>query len=236
MIILPVLRDKTIPRPDRPLFEESYHIPDIVNHAKIWSEIYSVIRDLKIYSPVLRSIRQYINPLFGYFGFRVHPVTKEPKYFHTGISLDLKAGRKIYPVLSGILEYAGYGAVNGYYVLLSHPQIQTEDGYILHSMYCHLKKPLVKFNSYQKMLREISLGSHPIIEINSKTVLGLASTSGLSRDTYPGLYLQLSFRKFDCTPIVIDPTRAYYKVTRTNTTKDIVDTQIIDELFETSQK
>ena len=66
------------------------------------------------------------------------------------ISLDLKSGRNIYPVLPGILEYSGYGAVNGHYILLSHPQIQTEDGYILHSMYCHLKKPLVKFNSYQK--------------------------------------------------------------------------------------
>ncbi|MFT7328081.1 MAG: hypothetical protein ACI870_000259 [Crocinitomicaceae bacterium] len=235
MLILPVLRDKTIPRPDRPLFEESYRIPDTLTYTKFWSEIYVIIKGLKIYSPVIRDVKNYINPLFGYFGLRVHPVTNEPKYFHTGISLSLKFGRKIYPILPGILEYSGYGAVNGHYILLSHPQIQTEDGYFLHSMYCHLKKPLVKFNSYQKMLRGISLGSHPVINVDAKTILGNASTSGLSRDGYPGLYLQLSFRKFDRTPILIDPMRAYYKGVRTNSTKDIVDNQIINQLFGTPQ-
>ena len=147
------------------------------------------------------------------------------------MSLDLKAGRKIHPVLPGVLEYSGYGAVNGYYVLLSHPHIQTEDGYVLHSMYCHLKKPLVKFNSYQKMLREISLGSYPTIEIDTKTILGLASTSGLSREHHPGLFLQLSFRKFDQTPIVIDPIRAYQTDTITNSTSDMLDQKSIEKLF-----
>lgn len=232
MIILPILVDKTRLRPHRPVFEEKYLIPDIQNYADFWQKTYSFLKSLNIHSPVRRDINKYINPLFGYFGYRVHPVTQEPGYFHTGVSLDLTSGRNIYPVLPGILEYSGYGAVNGYYVLLSHPQIQTEDGYILHSMYCHLKKPLVKFNSYQKMLREISLGSHPMVSIETQTLLGVASTTGLSRDNHPGLYLQFSFRKFDHTPIVIDPFRVYHDVGQTNDSADIFDTEIIKELFD----
>lgn len=231
MIVLPPLIDKTKPRPSRPDFEETYLVPDCESHTDFWNYVYGFIRELKLRSPVRRDIQKYINPLFGYFGFRVHPVTHMPRYFHVGTSLDLKSGRKIYPVLNGVLEYSGYGAVNGYYVLLSHPQIQTEDGYILHSMYCHLKKPLVKFNSYQKMLREISLRSYPIVPIETKQLLGVASTTGVSRDNHPGLYLQFSFRKFDKKPIVIDPMLTYHESTQENESANITDTKIIREFF-----
>jgi hypothetical protein len=139
-------------------------------------------------------------------------------------------------VLPGVFESYGYGAGNGQYVFLSHPQVQTEDGYTLHSMYCHLKKPLVKFNSYQKMLREISLRSYPIIPIEMQTILGVASTTGLSRDNHPGLYLQLSFRKFDQTPIVVDPMCVYHKAGYINQSADIVDPEIIKDLFQKNKK
>lgn len=231
MIVLPPLIDKTKARPSHPDFEETYLVPDTESYGDFWQHIYRFMRNLKLRSPVRRDIQNYINPLFGYFGYRVHPVTHTPRYFHVGVSLDLKRGRKIYPVLPGVLEYSGYGAVNGYYVLLSHPHIQTEDGYVLHSMYCHLKKPLVKFNSYQKMLREISLRSYPIVPIETKQLLGIASTTGVSRDNYPGLYLQFSFRKFDQKPIVIDPMRVYHESTQENESADIIDNEIIKELF-----
>jgi hypothetical protein len=112
--------------------------------------------------------------------------------------------------------------VNGYYVLLSHPDIVTEDGYVFHTMYCHLKKPFVKFNSYQKMLREISLGSHPIVLVDMDVCVGHASTSGVSREQYPGLYFECSFRKFDEIPIVIDPLQLYYVRPVRNKTADIL--------------
>ena len=231
MIYLPSLKDKTRPRPHRPQFEQNYLIPNTEQHKDFWKSVYQFLRYMNFRSPVLRDIKRYINPQFGYFGFRVHPVTRESRYFHLGLSLDLKRDRNIYPLYPGILEYSGYGAVNGYYVLLSHPDIVTEDGYVFHTMYCHLKKPLVKFNSYQKMLREISLGSHPLIPIGIKTVLGTASTSGLSRSEYPGLYLQCSFRKFGETPIAIDPLRLYYVRAKKNPTANIIDPGIIAELF-----
>ena len=230
MIVLPALVGKTKPRPNKPDFEELYLIPDTEHHM-FWDSMYSTLRDLQIYSPVRENIQNFINPLYGYFGFRVHPVTREARYFNAGLSLDLSAGQEIYPVLPGILEYSGYGAVNGYYVLLSHPQIQTEDGYVLHTMYCHLKKPLIKFNSYQKMLREISLHSYPEVNVSKDTLLGLASTSGISREQYPGLYLQFSFRKFDQKPITINPFLLYFNHSPENDTANLVNQDLINELF-----
>lgn len=216
MIIIPSLKSHTVARPGKPVYEELYQIPN--DDVKFWNNIYRELRSLDIRSPVIRNINNYVNSDHGHFGYRIHPVTKESRYYHGGVSLDLKGGRNIYPVARGVLEYSGYGAVNGHYVLLSHPQIQTEDGYILHSMYCHLKKPLVKFNSYQKMLREISLGSYPIIEIENKVIVGKAGVSGVSRDNHPGLFLQFSFRKFDERPIVVDPWRFYNVRNKNNTT------------------
>lgn len=229
-MVLPSLKEHTMPRPGKPRFEEPYLVPDD-QYDDFWESIYRSLRSLKFRSPVVRKIRSYINPLFGFFGFRVHPVTQEPHYFHAGISLDLKNNRKIYPIASGILEYAGYGAVNGHYVLLSHPDVLTEDGYVLHSMYCHLKKPLVHFNSYQKMLREISLGSYPLVEVPADTVLGTAATSGLSRENHPGIYLQLSFRKYNEIPIIIDPLRVYQEKKGVNTSREMSSPEEILKMF-----
>ncbi|MCA9353178.1 hypothetical protein KC901_03280 [Patescibacteria group bacterium] len=231
MIHLPPIVDKSTLRPNRPLFEEPYAIPDLEHHADFWKEVYRFLKTVSFRSPVIRDIKNYIDQRFGYFGFRVHPVTRESQYFHAGLSLDLTRNRKIYPIYPGVLEYAGYGAVNGYYVLLSHPDIVTEDGYVFHSMYCHLKKPLIKFNSYQKMLREISLGSHPIVPVSIKTILGTAASSGLAREQHPGVYLECSFRKFGETPIVIDPFRLYYARPKHNTTQHLTNPEEIEELF-----
>jgi len=235
MINLPSLISYTTSRPNRPTFEEKYRIPDS-KQTEFWDKVYTFLFAANFSSPVKRNIASYINPLFGYFGFRAHPVTLASRYFHVGVSLDLQHGRKIYPARKGVLQYAGYGAINGYYVLLSHPDIVTEDGYVFHTMYCHLKKTHVGFNSYQKMLRKISLNSYPIIPVDTKKILGTASTSGVSRENHPGLYLQCSFRKDGETPIVIDPYRLYYTNVKINETADMIDQDHIKELFEKIKK
>lgn len=231
MFILPKIERTTKARPNRPLYEQPYQIPDEI-HGELWDEVYTFLFALDILFPVPeKKIDKCVNEQYGYFGYRVHPVTKEAKYFHAGISLDLSHEDSVYPVRDGVLEYAGYGAANGYYILLSHPDIVTEDGYVFHTMYCHLKKPLVTFSSYQKMLREISLGSYPVVSVSTKTKLGTASVSGLSRDNHPGLYLQCSFRKMDKPPIVVDPYRIYTNKIRTNTTAEIVNPKDIITLY-----
>ncbi len=209
MIVLPALLDFTKVRPNRPQFEGSYLVPDFKEHPKFWEKIHHFLYALSVKTPLSGDFLAKVNPFCGYFGNRIHPVTLEPQYYHLGIEAEARSKQQVKPILHGILEYSGYSPINGYYVLLSHPHIQTEDGYILHTMYCHLKKPLVKFSSYQKMLREISLGSHPILEITTDTVLGLVGSSGVTVGDKPKLYLQCDFRKFDHRPLVVDPMNFY---------------------------
>jgi hypothetical protein len=204
MITIPSLVDRVLPRPNKNAFEESSYVPD-PSHNIFWQKVYEELYSFKFSSPVTHNVNKFINPSFGYFGACVHPTTHEIGYFHAGIEMEFSNSRKVFPIANGILEYSGYGAINGHYVLLSHPQIKTEDGYILHSMYCHLKKPLVKFSSYQKMLREISLGTYPEIIVPKKTQLGETGASGVTRDENPRTYVQLDFRKYGHQPIAIDP-------------------------------
>ncbi|MAQ77305.1 hypothetical protein CL684_02155 [Candidatus Campbellbacteria bacterium] len=231
MFTLPPIAHTTKSRPNRPLYEKPYHIPD-EKYQDFWADIYNFLFAIDMPLPVRdKELDTCINEAYGYFGYRVHPVTKEAKYFHAGLSFDLSHEDAVYPLRDGILEYAGYGAANGHYILISHPDIVTEDGYVFHTMYCHLKKPLVSFSSYQKMLREISLASYPIIPVTTETKLGTASVSGLSRDNHPGLYLQCSFRKMDTPPIVIDPYRMYTNEIKENTTRDIISAKDIEKIY-----
>lgn len=225
MIVLPALTNYIKPRPHRPKFEELYLVPDFSGNLEFWDSIKPMLFELDLYSPFEKDVLEYINPFCGFFGNRLHPVSKEPSYYHLGLEFTVKAKTEVHPLMKGVLEYSGYSAVNGYYVLLSHPHIQTEDGYILHTMYCHLKKPLVKFSSYQKMLREISLGSYPIVEINRDTVLGLVGSSGVAVGESPKLYLQCDFRKFDKKPIVIDPMNFYSQKVHVNESRKIKKTE-----------
>jgi hypothetical protein len=219
MIVLPSLKDYTKKRPRRPQYEEPSLVPDFLAYPEYWKEIKKILFALSARSPLVGDILKRINTIAGFFGSRLHPVTLEPHYYHIGVEVDARAKQQVKPILNGILEYSGYGVLNGYYVLLSHPQIQTEDGYILHTMYCHLKKPLVKFNSYQKMLREISLGSYPLIDIDTDTVLGLVGSSGDTIGDKPKLYLQCDFRKYGETSIAVDPMNFYSPDIHTNESK-----------------
>lgn len=207
MITLGSIADKVIPRPGIHDYEVPYLTPDMINGKEFWDQQYTVLQSLGFESPISESIEKYVNQDVGYFGLRTHPTDPRRPYYHIGIELDFKNATAVSPISSGILEYSGYGAINGHYVLMSHPDVVTKDGYVLHTMYCHLKKPLITFTSYQKMLREISLGSYPIIPIDSQEVLGMTGNSGVVQGEHPKLYIQMDFRKYGEDTIVIDPYR-----------------------------
>jgi hypothetical protein len=216
MLLLPSLLPYTKKRPGQHDFEPPYTIPD-GRYTEFWDDVYKQLYALSFYQPLPGSIETYVSKEHGFFGKRPHPIDTNKPYFHIGIELITKEPNKVQPIAAGVLEYSGYGAINGYYVMLSHPQIVTEDGYVLHSSYCHLKRPQVTFNSYQKMLREISLGSYPIIEVPSDTVLGVTGTSGIVSDQQHTLYLQLDFRKYDEVSITLDPYRIFTNTEKKNT-------------------
>lgn len=204
MIILPPLKEYTEKRPGKTGFEEACLVPSR-QHEDFWNIVYRSLFACELKFPIKES---RIDPVYGYFGKRMHPVTFEPHYFHLGLEFDVKKDDMIRPIFDGVLEYSGYNAINGHYILISHPHIKTEDGYVMHSMYCHLKKALIKFNSYQKMLREISLGSYPEIAISRNDDIAHPGSSGLVQKEGPRLYLQIDFRKIDCAPIAVDALQA----------------------------
>lgn len=233
MIVLPSLEQYSKPRPNRPKFEQDHLVPDFEKHPNFWENISRFLFALSAFSPTKDPDLNSVNPVYGYFGNRMHPVTKEPHYYHLGIEIQTKGKQKIYPIMKGVLEYSGYGAINGYYVLLSHPNIQTEDGYVLHTMYCHLKKPEIRFSSYQKMLREISLGSYPIIDVPVDTVLGQAGNSGVSiTEGEPSCYIQCDFRKLDHKPIVVDPLWLFSQEKMRNLSENIKNEEELKKILE----
>lgn len=219
MLVLPAIREYAEKRPDRPAFEDPVLIAgESEKMLPFWEGVYDQLRELSPQQPVKEgeSILSLISPEHGFFGFRTHPVTKEKKHFHLGIELAIGERKEIKPLFNGVLEYSGFGALSGNYVLLSHPNIQTEDGYVLHTLYCHMKRPLVKFSAHQKMLREISLGTYPIVPIEREKVIGLTGSSGKTAGTDPILYLQVDFRKFEHRPIVIDVLKLFEEKTYRN--------------------
>ncbi len=219
MIVLPELRPYTRRRPYEPSLEKPTLIPDEKAYAPFWEAVYEQLYELGAQAPFRGLSREElisrIPPEHGFFGERFHPILKQP-YFHLGVELTASPGEKVFPLFSGVLEYSGFGVNCGYSVLLSHPQIQTEDGYVLHTMYCHLKKPLVKFTMKQKMLREISLGTYPIVPVERTTEIGIVGSSGRMVGDSPVLYLQTDFRKFEHRPIVVDPLRFFQRERKRN--------------------
>lgn len=193
-------------------------------YAEFWDAVYEVLFRMNIFTtPIKTRFESRINPYFGFFGERWNPKTAEPGSFHVGIDIEAQRKTKIRPITSGILEYAGYGIINGNYIMLSHPQITSEDGYVLHSLYMHLRDLNIKFSSYQKMLREISLHSYPRIPLGSENIIGTVGVSG--QGSYPKgyvhLHVHLEFRDKNGNSIFIDPARILGLQQTENLTKDI---------------
>lgn len=198
--------------------------------TSFWLDFYDSLKNHTIFDAPLPHIEDKIDPYFGYFGFRFHPNTHEFNHFHTGISITDKPKRPVFPVCDGVLEYSGFDVVNGFYVFLSHPHIQTEDGYVMHSLYMHLKKPFVKFSSYQKMLREISFNTYPKVIVERGTKIGEVGSTGIPDGKHYHLYLQIEFRHPQKKTIVsIDPLRLFGFRSHANRSTDF---QSVDDFYD----
>ncbi len=209
---------------------DQQYIPER-NHGEFWNDFYALVQEHTLFDKPLLHMEDKINPYFGYFGFRFHPNTKQSGYFHTGVSITEKPKKVVIPVCDGVLEYSGFDVINGFYVFLSHPHIETEDGYVMHSLYMHLKKPLVKFSSYQKMLREISFHSYPKILIERGTPIGEVGSTGVPDGKHHHLHLQIEFRHPQKKSVVIiDPLRLYGLRSHKNRSADFVSEEDFAEL------
>lgn len=234
--MLPGIEKHTQKRPDGGVGRETHYIPKD-SDGVFWNTFFEDLRRATIFDSPVPNMETSINPYFGFFGFRFHPNTKQPHYFHVGVSVTAPSKTPVVPVCDGVLEYSGFDLVNGFYVFLSHPHIQTEDGYVMHSLYMHLKKPLVKFSSYQKMLREISFNAYPKIMVERETAIGEVGSSGVVDGLHHHLHLQIEFRHPHKDKIImIDPLVLFGLKSQKNLTSNFESEEDFKELYKNQKE
>jgi hypothetical protein len=205
MITITDIRTAVMERPGSVLTKKKLLVPD-PEYQELWDQVAIYIRKhVSVQMPIIHATQKNINPYFGYFGSHFHPLLREPSHFHLGIDVTGTIKTPVYPILPGILEYAGFHPGNGNYVMISHPDIVSEDGFMLYTLYMHLRDTSVGFNKYQKMLREISMRTHPQIPISMSQQIGTVGDSGDGRGLHPHVHVQCEFRHKDGTIIVFDP-------------------------------
>lgn len=205
---------------------------------EFWEVMYRTLAKSEQFAPPVKNIQKKINPYFGFFGERWNPATRQPGNFHTGIDVEGRRKTNIYPISDGILEYSGYGVTSGKYVMLSHPEITTQDGFTLYSLYMHLRDTQVAFTSYQKMLREISLHSYPRIAVTKDTPIGTMGDSGQSKypKGYVHMHVQLEFRNKEGDVVFVDPAGVLGLPQTNNSTADIASEKAFMDTYVRNRK
>lgn len=201
-MLLPAIQNKIVLRPGESfgVFEKCFVAnPDEQEFLESFSSKFKNVFQYPV------SDRFLIDPFFGYFGERFHPVILKPKYFHIGIDIMAKAGVKVYPITDGFLEYSGFSRLNGNYVMLSHPEIRTQDGFTLYSLYLHLEKFYFRFNLFQKIVREVGLRKLVSIPTEKTKAIGEVGATGNIKGLVPHIHLQLEFRDEKRNVVAVDP-------------------------------
>lgn len=197
------------------------YVPDEKKYPKFWRTWYEQLDASGLFRLPFEGAEAAINPFFGYYGVRFHPVTREAHSFHVGVDLSAPAKTEVRAIADGILEYSGFDLVNGNYVVISHPGLVIEDGGQVLSLYMHLRANMVKFTSYQKMLREISLHTYPEIPIKADEVIGEVGDSGNIEGSEPHLHLQVQLKTKKGQLVSLDPARVLGILPQENQTATI---------------
>lgn len=221
MLKLPEISSKTISRPGYLSGEKRHLIADPL-HQLFWEEFYSQFySSINLLYPI-QNFQDKINPYFGYYGYRWHPINFKPQYFHIGIDITEKIGCQIQCAFDGLLEYSGFANVNGNYVVVKHPGIQTLDGFTLHSYYMHCKSLNIEFNIFQKLLRQFVSSNLKASNkhIKAGQIIATVGDTGNKLGVVPHLHLQFEFLRGD-ERIVLDPLKLYNKPVKQNLTANL---------------
>lgn len=219
---LPEIENKVVSRPGQLTGATRHFIPDPSSQS-FWGDFYLKFQSSFNLTDPIENFADKINPYFGYFGYRWHPINFQPKYFHIGIDISDKIGYPIKTVYSGLLEYSGFANVNGKYVVVKHPDIKTKDGFVFQSLYMHCNDLDVKFNLFQKILREFvskSLTTTNATILTGQYIATLGDT-GNKLGVVPHLHLQFEFVK-DNKHIAVDPLKLFNKASFQNLTASII--------------
>ncbi len=223
MILLPNIADKITQRPGSYNSKTRHYIPDINKYQTFWDIFYEQIREENKFSYPTGNFYNKINPYFGYYGYRWHPINFTARYFHIGIDISENIGKKIVSIADGLLEYSGYAAINGNYILISHPDIRTKDGFILYSNYMHCNEIYIKFNLLQKISREFISKKLKFsnIEIPNGSVIASVGDTGNKLGLVPHLHLQLEFINKSGIRIAVNPLNVFGFDTKDNLTSEL---------------
>ncbi len=219
---LPEIENKVVSRPGQ-LTGATRHFISDPSSQSFWDDFYSEFQSSFNLTDPIENFADKINPYFGYFGYRWHPINFQPKYFHIGIDISEKIGHPIKTVYNGLLEYSGFANVNGNYVVVKHPDIKTKDGFVFQSLYMHCNDLNVKFNLLQKILREFvskSLTTSNATILTGQNIATLGDT-GNKLGVVPHLHLQFEFVK-DNKHIAVDPLKLFNKASFQNLTASII--------------
>lgn len=205
----------------------SHFVPN--DNEEFWDDFYlNATSSFELVAPI-EHVENMVNQFFGRFGYRWHPVAAIPRYFHIGTDVHVPVGTPIYAISDGLFEYSGYAPKNGNYIVLSHPQIATEDGYVLNSLYMHCDTIAHRFSFPQKVVRKF-ISTKPMWvnkRISKGTAVATVGSTGVEGGYSPHLHLQLDFVSPDRSRRVsVDPMRMLGFGPEPNLTAEIRD---IDE-------
>lgn len=209
-MILPAIGNNIVKRPGLKV-PKTHYIPDNKKSA-FWDDFYTSVSKTMPFKAPVPDFEKLVNPYFGRFGMRWHPVTGSPHYFHIGIDINAPEATPFNPIEKGLLDYSGYADINGNYIVIRHPHITTEDGFILHSLYMHCKAVTMKFSRFQKFLRRFVSTGIPLANsaIAQNEIIGLIGNSGNKLKYIPHLHLQLEFIAMKSNiRVAVDPIRMY---------------------------
>ena len=221
---LPAIEEKIRRRPGNGRkTKKPIYVPDERKYPKFWRKWYEALDASGVFALPFEGAESAIDPFFGFYGKRWHPITKEPQSFHVGVDFTAESKTPVHAVATGVLEYSGFDIQNGNYVVLSHPELLIEDEGMLLSLYMHMRSNAVKFSSYQKMLREISLHTYPELAIKKESTVGVVGDSGNIEGFGSRLHMQIQIKTKTGKIVALDPARVLGILPQENLTQDIID-------------
>ena len=233
--MLPAISNKIVKRPGN--VPASHFIPN--DDIEFWDNFYTLISEQFQIAQPIEDIGKWIEPYFARFGYRWHPVAGKPRYFHIGIDVHTPMGMPIAAIADGKFEYSGYAPLNGNYVVISHPQIATEDGFVLNSIYMHCQTVAHRFNIFQKLCRKC-VSKKPgwaNIPITQSDIIATVGDTGIEGGYPPHLHLQFDFVSADGSKrLSVDPCRIFKLEMAPSLTSEIRDFEDFQQFYKAHEE